>query len=94
MRAWCELDSRAIAFVDKNGRVMHGVHGYAVVLCNIIEGQNVCDPFGIVPNRIWVVPKVALLCQLDASCITTHPDGVGDIVNVSEEICIGKDVGG
>jgi hypothetical protein len=75
-----------IVFVNSDGRVLQAVHCDTIMFSHVVQRKDVCDSFGVIPYGIWIVAKVSLLCELNASCIAAYPNGVRSIVNVGDEI--------
>jgi hypothetical protein len=82
--AWSKLNCRAVTSLDSYSLIAFSAHGHVIIGGDIAERKNVHHSIRIVPHRIQVITKVALIVQLYPSSITSHHGWTINLVNITE----------
>ena len=78
-----------------DGQMLGRVHGDAVMFCHIVMQEEIGDTFWgcTAPHGEGIVTKIALFGKLDAASVTSNPDEIRGVMEISQqEVAIGKDI--
>ena len=89
-----KLDSATVSLVQAEGISSMTVHGNAIVSCEVVKAQNVCNPAWMIPYWFWVVAQVPLLRYGNSSGVAVQCEGKLGVMNVMQELMRGDDVDG
>lgn len=70
------------------------VVGHLVVFLDRVEGENISDSLGVVPDWLWKVAEPSLLIRAAHSCIAAYAHAPVDGGNVVEERTVAYEVYG
>ena len=73
---------------------MVGVHGKTVMTGNVLEGHDVCDAFGIIPDTGGISTHKPVMSHRDGPSVAMNMDGLRGELNIMKQIRVGNHVNG